>query len=115
MKDPLSDEARLKHIRDAVRLIRQFIKDATFSDFMQDAMMFSACVRQVEIIGEAAAHVSKTLRDEHPGIPWTKMIGMRNVLIHNYFGVDEKVVWAVIEQYLPDLQQQIEAILQNLD
>lgn len=115
MKEPLSDKARLNHICDSVRLIAQFVEGATFDDFMNNSMMFSACVRHIEIIGEAAVHVSIKLRDENPEVPWSKMIGMRNILIHNYFGMDEKVIWGVIQQYLPDLESQIQTILQKFD
>lgn len=58
--------------------------------------------------------MSEELRSKYPHLPWSKMVGMRNILIHKYFGVDEVVVWSVIEQELPNIETQIETILQEL-
>lgn len=114
MKEKIGDKARLSHIRDSVRSILKFVEGATFEDFRQNAMMFSACVRHFGIIGEASSRVTEELRAKHPEVAWSMMTGMRNIVIHKYFGIDEMVLWQTIEQDLPVLEKQMEAILQEL-
>jgi uncharacterized protein with HEPN domain len=63
------------------------------------------------ILGEAVAALSDDFKEEHSDIPWSKIVGMRNVLIHNYFGIDLDVVWSVVEDDLPELQRYIEGLL----
>ena len=65
-------------------------------------------------MGEAARSLSLDIRDQHPQIPWTKMIGMRNILTHNYFEIDLDIVWVVVDQELSDIKQNVETILQYL-
>ncbi len=71
-------------------------------------------VHHLQIIGEAANKVSSELQTLRPEIPWSKMIGMRHILVHDYFGIDLDVVWAVVEQDLPRLRVQVETILEYL-
>jgi uncharacterized protein with HEPN domain len=68
----------------------------------------------LQIIGEAARALSSDLKHQHPEMPWSKIIGMRNILVHDYFGIDVDVVWAVVERDLPGLKLQIETILQQV-
>ena len=70
-----------------------------------------ATIRQLEVIGEATKNISPELRARHPQIPWRRIAGLRDVLIHNYMGVDIGAVWVITQQNLPDLKRQIEAIL----
>ena len=71
-------------------------------------------IHHLAIIGEAAARLSLTLRASHPEVPWSGMIGMRNVLVHGYFSVELEEVWGTVERYVPRLREQIEAILREL-
>lgn len=89
MREPLGDKARLSHVLDSTRLILKFVEGCGFEDFMHNQMMFAACIRHLEIIGEAASKLTQDLREKHPEVQWQKMVGMRNVLIHRYFGTDE--------------------------
>jgi uncharacterized protein with HEPN domain len=68
----------------------------------------------MQIIGEAARKASAALRENHPEVPWSQVVAMRNILVHDYFGVDIEEVWAAVVRDLPDLKRKIEAILQEL-
>lgn len=110
MKD---DRAYLLHILDSIGRMFEYTiegKDAFFSDTKtQDAV-----VRNLEIIGEAVKRVSSGIRDENRDIPWKQIAGMRDRLIHDYFGVDLKLVWAVIEKELRPLERKIQLIVQRM-
>ena len=71
-------------------------------------------MHHLQLIGEAAAQLGKTFHDSHPEIPWAQIIAMRNVLVHEYFGVDLQEVWKTVERDLPMLKQQIEALLKRM-
>ena len=100
---------------DSTRLILKFVEGATFDEFIKNEMMFAACVRHLGIIGEAASKITRELRSAHPEVLWVSMISMRNILIHNYFGVSETVIWKTIEEDLETLKSQIQTILQKFD
>jgi uncharacterized protein with HEPN domain len=107
MKD---DKLYLIHISECIAKIVQYThggRDAFFSSpLIQDAV-----VRNFEIIGEASKHISPALKQRYPDVAWRQLAGFRDVLIHNYMGVKLAQVWGTIEQSLPQLQQQIAAIL----
>jgi uncharacterized protein with HEPN domain len=110
MKD---DRIYLLHIRDAIRQIVEYTaieKEAFFADRKtQDAV-----VRNLEIIGEAAKRVSSGLKAAHPDIAWKPIAGMRDKLIHDYFGVNVQLVWEAVERDLPALYEKVKDLLQAL-
>lgn len=81
------------------------------SRFDSDELVQGWIIHQLLILGEAAARVSDEFREDHPEIPWGKMIGTRNILVHGYFAINHDVVWAAVQKDLPDLEQQIRHIL----
>lgn len=101
----------LKDILDAVRDIKSFIKGETYETFIKDNMRRNAVIRSLEIIGEAAKNIPDELRDSYPNIPWKRMAGMRDKLIHGYFGVDYKSVWSLITERISEIEQPIEQML----
>ncbi|MBN2028651.1 DUF86 domain-containing protein [bacterium] len=76
-------------------------------------MLQSACIRQLEIIGEAANRLSEKLMERNISIEWREIIGLRNILIHEYFGVDLSIIWQIIKIDLPHLKKKIQSIIQN--
>lgn len=92
-----------KDILEAMKNIRDFVKDMDFEEFKEDDKTSSAVIRKFEIIGEAAKRVPEEIKRKYARIPWKEMAGMRDVLIHSYFGVDYKLVWRTIEERLPKL------------
>jgi uncharacterized protein with HEPN domain len=85
--------------------------DLTGDRFMTDETLRRAFVRSLEIIGEAAKKIPESFRAQHPGVEWRVMAGMRDRLIHNYFGVDYQLVWDVVQNRIPELRRQIASIL----
>ena len=79
--------------------------------FVSDELIQTYIVHNLQILGEAAANVSPAQQAEYPDLPWPKMIGMRNVLVHNYFNIDLDIVWQVVESELPALQEKISRIV----
>jgi len=109
-----SDLERLKDILQGIKQIEEYTIDGKKS-FEQNTLIQSAVLFQILVIGEAVGDLSLNLREQYQDIPWAKIIGMRNIVAHEYFRIDLKVVWAVVENYLPQLKSKIELILQDLE
>ena|SRR3990167_4226760 len=105
---PNEDLIRIRHILDAAGEAQRFIHDRTRSTLDRDQILVLALVRLIEVIGEAAAHISKEFQDAHPEVPWTQMIAMRNRLVHAYFDVDLDRVWDTVTDDLPPLVAMLE-------
>jgi uncharacterized protein with HEPN domain len=103
----------LRHILDEVNYIVEHTRTIVRQEFMQDATLQRAVVRSLEIIGEATKHIPNEFRAKYPKVDWRSMAAMRDKLIHDYFGVDYEIVWDVVTQKIPALQQEIEQILQH--
>ena len=108
MKD---DRTYLLHILEAIEKIERYVTAVGFDDFSDNDMMIDAVVRELEIIGEAARNVSDSFQEKHSQIPWHKVKAMRNVLIHEYFGVNLKVVWDTCKNDVPTLKSFVEEML----
>ena len=110
MKD---DRIYLQHIRDAITRILTYTASGRDA-FLATPQAQDAVIRQLEIIGEAVKHLSPELRQQHPDIPWKRIAGMRDEMIHEYFGVDLNIVWNVVAQHLPAFSQGIERLLRDI-
>ncbi len=97
----------MEHILSAIERVRRYTQGKTYEDLVADDMMYYAVVKNIEIIGEAANMVTSDFQDAHPDTPWKKIKGMRNYIIHEYFQVDDIVVWEVATKDLPALQEQV--------
>jgi len=107
------DRLRLLDIQEAITHIEKYTAQGRAA-FDQDELIQTWVVHHLQIIGEAGRGISQSLREQHPAIPWTKIVGMRNILVHIYFGIDEEIVWSVVENDLPDLKREVENILRQL-
>ncbi len=104
MQGKLGDKIRLLHILDAIHEIEEYTIGVNFENFNSNAMMRFACIKQLEIIGEASNHLSEETKLKFNDIEWKLIIGMRNIFIHEYFGIDSKVVWEIIKNDLQELK-----------
>ncbi|MEA3240220.1 MAG: DUF86 domain-containing protein [Pseudomonadota bacterium] len=107
MKDDL---VYLRHIVSAIKDIETYTVGGR-EEFFATKMIQDAVIRNLEIIGEAVKSLSPLFRGEHPDVPWKQIAGLRDVLIHHYFGVDVDSVWLVVESRLPGLLQRLEPLL----
>jgi len=105
-----NDRARLEDILRAIAPIARYAEGGRAA-FDQDELVQSWMIYHPTLIGEAAARLSSALREHHPEIPWVRVIGMRDVLVHGYFSIDLEEVSVTVERRVPALQRQIEAIL----
>lgn len=97
----------IKHILDAIADIEEFTSNKDFSDFQNDKLLQNGVVREFMIIGEASANLSDSFREQHSKIPFYKIIGMRNVMVHAYWQIDERVVWDAYQNDLPELKKEL--------
>ncbi|MFH0815943.1 MAG: DUF86 domain-containing protein [Methanobacteriota archaeon] len=104
MKD---DAFYLLHIMDSISKIKDHISGVDYEGFLSSRLIQSAVIRELEIIGEAAKNVSVETKSKHPDIPWRLMSGMRDKLIHDYFGVDLDAVWETVKRDLPTLKNKL--------
>lgn len=93
----------LDDIRDACAKVIRYAQGRNQSQFLSDDKTFDAVVRNLEIIGEAAKHVPHDVQEGYPGVKWRKIAGLRDVVAHDYFGLDEDVLWDVIQNQVPAL------------
>ena len=103
----------LNHIVDAARKAISFTADRTRDELDTNEMLALSLIRLLEVIGEAANQVSLDLKERHPSIPWKKMVGIRNRLIHGYFDINLDILWDTVSKDLPPLIEQIQQIIPN--
>jgi uncharacterized protein with HEPN domain len=103
----------LQDILDSINDIQEFLQGISFDAFLKDKKTINAVVRSIEVIGEAAKNIPESLRQRYPNIPWKRMAGMRDKLIHEYFGVDLEIVWEAANADLPPLKAMMEEVLED--
>jgi len=101
----------LRDIAQSCRKVLQFTEGLTQNDLLGDVRTYDAVVRNLEIIGEAAKHISDELREQLADIEWRKIAGLRDMLAHVYFGIDDDILWDVVKNRIPELVQAVENFL----
>jgi uncharacterized protein with HEPN domain len=114
MKTSISDNVRLAHITEAIDAIKTYMQGKTIDDLYANSMLRSAVRYQLTVIGEAANGITETTRNLFPQIMWRKIIATRNILIHGYSLVDEEIIWNIIEEKLPELNDAINKMNKTL-
>lgn len=104
----------LLDIVDSVDLIQEYIDGYSFEEFLEDTGTQDSVLRRLIVIGEAANNLPEDFRTSYPGVDWGKAAGMRNYVVHEYFGISLKIVWNVAANILPEMKKQIEKILKDL-
>jgi uncharacterized protein with HEPN domain len=104
------DRVYLQHIRDALDDIATYAS-AGREAFFAERMRQDATIRKLQVIGQAVKNLSDTSKSQHPDIPWKQVAGLRDKVIHDYFGIDLEIVWAVVEKDLPALRHAIDGLL----
>lgn len=108
-----NDAVYLWHILESMERAREFTRGMSEDRFLEDALVQSAVIRQLEIIGEAVKNLSPSFRKRHKNVPWKDIAGLRDKLIHGYFGVDIPLVWGICGKDLPGLEDFIRTVLKK--
>ena len=115
MKGKISDKQRLQHILEAIEEIEDYIADVAFDACLKNSMMRFASIKQIEIIGEAANYISEETKNKFSEIEWRQITGMRHILVHEYFGVDDHLIWQVIINDLPELKIKVQNVISAIN
>lgn len=108
------DSVYIRHILDSIERVEKYIKDVDEDEFARNTLIQDAVIRQLAIIGEAGKRISQALRKRHKDVPWKDVVGMRDKLIHDYFGVDLQAVWDTATMDVPELKKEVKKILKEL-
>jgi uncharacterized protein with HEPN domain len=109
------DSAFLKHILDEINFLEESSADIGFADLMKNKEKQRAWLRSLEVIGEATKNLSKEFVEKHPEIEWRKIAGLRDKLIHHYFGVKWEIVWDVVKNEIPGIKLQVEIMINEFE
>ena len=110
-KDPL---VFITYIIECIELIEKYIKGKTKKEFLQDIQLQDSVIRRIEIIGEATKNIPNALKDKYPDIPWKRIAGMRDILVHDYLGIDLNLTWGVAKKEIPKLKNNILKIKKDI-
>ncbi|MBI5215885.1 MAG: DUF86 domain-containing protein [Ignavibacteriae bacterium] len=97
----------------SISKVTRYVGKKSFQKFIDDEILVDAVIRNLEIIGEAVKHVPLELRKKHKNIAWRKIAGLRNILIHDYFGIDYYLLWDIIKHKLPELESQLILLMKD--
>ncbi len=110
-KDP---KIFIAHILDSIEKIEEFTKEVSKKEFLESNIIQDAVIRRIEIIGEAAKNLPKNIKSEYPEVPWKEIIGTRDKIVHEYFGVDLDLTYRIAKEDIPDLKQKILKVLEDI-
>jgi uncharacterized protein with HEPN domain len=103
----------LEDILHSVDKISEYTNGLSFDEFLNDSKTLDAVIRNFEIIGETSSRLPENIKDEYPLVDWHRIRGFRNRIVHDYMGIDFQIVWLIKENFLPDLRNQIQSILER--
>ena len=115
MREQIRDKGRLEHILKATDFILRHTKGITFEEFDADELRYFAVIKNLEIIGEASYKLTKEFIAAHPEIKWKLIIGLRHVLVHGYYQIENILAWEIVQKDLVPLQKQIKEIYENME
>lgn len=103
----------IEDILESIEKIQRYIKNLDYKKFKDNELVADAVIRNLEIIGEASKNIPDNIRAKYPNVPWRRMIGLRNITAHEYFGVDLNIIWEIITANLPETKPKIELMLED--
>lgn len=112
---PRECKAYLKDILESISKIENYTKNISFNDFVRDELIKDGVVRNLEIIGEAVKNIPDDIKNKRPEVEWKKIVGLRDILIHAYFGIDDEIVWDVVKSRLLELKEKIAEIRSEIE
>lgn len=113
LREEHDDLAYVSHMLERIRKVRTKVEGKTWEQFKADDDLKTIVERHIEVIGEAARHVSSEYQKAHPEVPWSEVVGMRHKIAHDYFDVIYEIVWAVATEELPKLETQLAPLLET--
>jgi len=113
MRERIRDKGRLEHILESIDYAFEFAKGMGFEDFKTDMKLQFAIIKNIEIIGEASYKLSNEFREQHPEVPWRKVIGLRHILVHGYYQISLEIIWEIVQKDLLPLREQIQTLYDN--
>jgi len=115
MREKPKDINRLSHIIEAIDNLFEFTKDISFEEYKNNKILRFAIIKNLEIIGEAAYLLTNEFKEKHPEVEWKVIIGMRHVLVHDYYQISDEMVWATIQTELLPLKEKVELYKRKLE
>jgi uncharacterized protein with HEPN domain len=115
MKGKIGNKERLGHILDCIQEIEMATVDVDYEKFIANHVLRIAVVKWIEIIGEAANMIDKEIKERNTEIPWAKIIGLRHIVVHEYFGINFQIMWEIVTSYLPDFKMQVQNLYNEFE
>jgi uncharacterized protein with HEPN domain len=112
---PRNVQLYLNDILQSIDKVQAYVQGFTFDDFVKDEKTVDAVIRNFSIIGEAGNRIPEIVQERYPHVPWHEIVGMRNKVVHEYFGLNEEILWTTIQDDLPRLKKDILDIIQKID
>ncbi len=110
---PRDYQAYLNDILESIKKISKYTKSLSYEEFCKDELVKDGVIRNLEIIGEAIKNIPENIKNKLPDVEWRKIAGLRDILIHAYFGVDNEILWDIVKNRIPELKLQINQIIEG--